>query len=184
MTIKTHPASCCTTQLSPAQPSSCYRLPGLQNLHLLVVAAAAARAGVVPAPAPGWVSTLLTPVLTGSRVGPLPVLPLRTPQHCNNTALIVTQAGQQSVPAWCGWCVLRSLVAGVCQPAPITETSLTAIFSRLSSAAGVLVARPGSAVPMLRARCLHHPPSTLGQPAPTSRTPETARKSGDLWKWA
>ena len=133
VTIKTHPASCCTTQLGPAQPSSCYRLPGLQNLHLLVVAAAAARAGVAPAPAPGWVSTLLSPHTCSDRVscGQLPVLPLRTPQHCNNTALILTQARQcVSLPGVV--CVLCSLVAGVCQPAPITETSLTAIFSRLS----------------------------------------------------
>lgn len=133
VTIKTHPASCCTTQLGPAQPSSCYRLPGLQNLHLLVVAAAAARAGVAPAPAPGWVSTLLvlTPVLTGSRVDSSLCStphPAALQQHGVNPDPGCTAV---CVPAWCV-CVLCSLVAGVCQPAPITETSLTAIFSRLS----------------------------------------------------
>ena len=133
VTIKTHPASCCTTQLGPAQPSSCYRLPGLQNLHLLVVAGAAARAGVAPAPAPGWVSTLLvlTPVLTGSRVDSSLCStphPAALQQHGVNP-----DPGCSAVCPCLVWCgVLCSLVAGVCQPAPITETSLTAIFSRLS----------------------------------------------------
>ena len=33
--------------------------------------------------------------------GQLPVLPLRTPQHCNNTALILTQARQCPCLVWC-----------------------------------------------------------------------------------
>ena len=183
VTIKTHPASCCTTQLGPAQPSSCYRLPGLQNLHLLVVAGAAARAGVAPAPAPGWVSTLLSPHTCSDRVscGQLPVLPLRTPQHCNNTALILTQAVQQCVPAWCV-CVM--LAGGRCVSASAHHRDI-AHRDLLSTELSWALVRWRAWVRGAQAAGPVSSPPTLHTPAPTSHQPpaETGRKSGDLWKW-